>query len=122
MPEARHVIYTLQGIQALHQRGSGRMKLLAIEREVPGVTDEQFRPHLKAEAARAWELYRAGVFRELYFRQDQPAAVLVLECADVAEANRVLGTLPLVREGLITFEVIPLAPYPGFSRLFADGT
>jgi hypothetical protein len=98
------------------------VKLLAIEREVPGVRDEQFRPHLKAEAARAWELYRAGVFRELYFRQDQPAAVLVLECADVAEANRVLGTRPLVREGLISFEVIPLAPYPGFSRLFVDGT
>ena len=26
---------------------------------------------------------------------------------------------PLVEQGLIDFEVIPLAPYPGFSRLFA---
>jgi hypothetical protein len=65
-------------------------------------------------------LYQAGVFRELYCRQDRSEAVLVLECADVKEADRVLGTLPLVREGLITFEVIPLIPYPGFSRLFAD--
>ena len=96
------------------------MKLLALEREVPGTTAEQFQPFLEAEAAKVWELYQAGVFRELYFRQDRSEAVLVLECADVQEADRVLGTLPLVQQGLITFEVIPLVPYPGFSRLFAD--
>lgn len=96
------------------------MKILAMEQDVPGVTGEDFQPHLRAEAARAWELHQAGVFRELYFRQDWPGAVLVLECADVQEAKEVLNTLPLVKEGLITFEVIPLIPYPGFSRLFAE--
>ena len=74
------------------------MRILAIEREVEGVTDEEFSPHLKEEAARVWELYQAGVFRELYFRQDQPSAVLVLECADANEASEVLNTLPLVKE------------------------
>ena len=93
--------------------------ILAIEREVPGVTEEAFRPHLKEEAARVWELYQAGAFRELYFRQDQPSAVLVLECADIEEANEILNTLPLVKEELIAFDIIPLIPYPGFSRLFA---
>ena len=96
------------------------MKILAMEREIPGVPDKAFKPHLGAEAARVWELYQAGVFRELYFRQDWPGAVLILECADVEEAREVLDTLPLVQEGLITFDIIPLAPYPGFSRLFAD--
>ena len=96
------------------------MKILAIEREVPGVTDEEFRPHLKEEAVRVWELYQAGVFRELYFRQDQPSAVLVLECADAKEASEILNTLPLVKEELIAFDIIPLTPYPGFSRLFAE--
>ena len=95
------------------------MKILAIERETPGVTAEEFRPHLKAEAARAWELYQAGVFRELYFDRDRHSAVLMLECEDVDQAHRVLGTLPLVNAGLITFDIIPLMPYPGISRLFA---
>ncbi|MDY6868682.1 MAG: muconolactone Delta-isomerase family protein [Chloroflexota bacterium] len=95
------------------------MVILAIEREVPDVTGEEFRPHLKEEAVRVWELYQAGVFRELYFRQDQPSAVLVLECADIEEARQVLNTLPLVKEQLIAFDIIPLIPYPGFSRLFA---
>ena len=30
-----------------------------------------------------------------------------------------LPTLPFVQAGLITFEVVPLAPYPGVARLFA---
>ena len=98
------------------------MKIIAIEKEIPGLTADDFRPHTKAEAAKVWELFQAGVFRELYFRQDRPEAVLVLECADVDEANEVLNTLPLVKEGLITFEVIPLGPYPGFARLFAAET
>jgi hypothetical protein len=33
------------------------MKILAIERELPGATAEAFRQHGQAEAARAWELY-----------------------------------------------------------------
>jgi len=98
------------------------MKILALEQDVPGVREEQFQPHLKAEAARVWELYQAGVLREIYFRQDRTQAVLVLECADVQEARCVLETLPLVRAGLIDFEVIALIPYPGFSRIFAPGS
>jgi muconolactone delta-isomerase len=98
------------------------MKILAIEKEVPDLTAEDFKPHLKAEAARVWELYQVGVFRELYFRQDRHEAILILECANVEDANEVLNTLPLVKEGLITFDIIPLGPYPGFSRLFAEET
>lgn len=97
------------------------MKILALEKEVPGVKAEQFRPYLKAEAGRAWGLYQAGVFRELYFRQDRPEAVLILECGTLEEAHKMLGSLPLVKEGLIVFELIPLRAYPGFARLFAEG-
>jgi muconolactone delta-isomerase len=96
------------------------MKILAMEKEVPGLTGEDFKPHLKAEATRVWELYQSGLFRELFFRADRHEAVLILECADIEEAHEVLNELPLVKEGLITFDVIPLVPYPGFSRLFAE--
>ncbi|MCB8983199.1 MAG: superoxide dismutase [Ardenticatenaceae bacterium] len=95
------------------------MKLIAMESELPGATAVQFQQHSRAEALRVWELYQAGIVRQVYFRADRPEAVLVLECADVAEAESALQTLPLVAAGLITFEIIPLAPYPGFARLFA---
>ncbi len=96
------------------------MKILALETEMHGATDDRFAPHLAAEARRAWELHQSGVIRELYFREDADAAVLVLECASVEEARRALATLPLVREGLIGFDLIPLRAYPGFARLFGE--
>uniref|UniRef100_A0A7C2INJ1 Superoxide dismutase n=1 Tax=Ammonifex degensii TaxID=42838 RepID=A0A7C2INJ1_9THEO len=96
------------------------MKILAIEREKPGAGAEDFRPHLKAEAARAWELYEAGIIRELYFDADRHCAVLILECADADEARKALSSLPLVEQGLIEFEIIPLVPFSGFARLFCD--
>lgn len=101
------------------------MKLLALEHDAPGVGAADFKPqvtalHLRAEAGRVWELQQAGILREIYFRQDESAAVLVLECADVAEAQRALATLPLVQAGLIIFEIIPLRPYPGLARLFVS--
>jgi muconolactone delta-isomerase len=95
------------------------MKILAIEHDPPGVHDDQFTEALlQAEARRAWELQQAGIIRELYFRADRDEAVLVLECPNVAEALEVVNTLPLVHDRLIEFELIPLAPYPGFARLF----
>jgi hypothetical protein len=95
------------------------MKILALEVEVPGVADEAFEPHLRDEARRAWALQQEGVIRELYFRDDQPLAVLVLECPTLESARVALASLPLVRHGLIRFDLIPLRAYPGFARLFA---
>ncbi|HEX3050311.1 MAG TPA: hypothetical protein VHP83_06635 [Aggregatilineaceae bacterium] len=96
------------------------MKILAIEREVPGAPANEFGPILNEEAAHLWKLVQAGIVRETYFRADRTDAVLILECADVDEANRVLGEFPLVQAGLIVFEVIPLRAYPGFARLFGE--
>ena len=96
------------------------MKIIALEAEVPGVTAEQFQPLLPAEARRVWALYLSGVLREIHFRADQHTAVLMLECDGVDAARAVLDTLPLRRAGLITFDLIPLTPYSGFARLFAD--
>lgn len=96
------------------------MKILALEKEIPNTSPEQFAPHLKAEAFYIWELYKSGQLREIYFRQDHSEAVLVLECANKETAHQILDSLPLVQLGLIEFEVIPLIPYPGFERLFGD--
>jgi hypothetical protein len=58
------------------------------------------------------------LIRELYFRADESSAVLVLECPSMEDAAKILSELPFVREGLISFELIPLRAYPGFARLF----
>jgi hypothetical protein len=95
------------------------MKILAIEKELPDTTPEQFAPLLKAEALRVWELYQSGAVREIYFSQEEHSAVIILECDDLSQAKTLLQTLPLVQAGLIRFDLTTLVPYPGFGRLFS---
>jgi muconolactone delta-isomerase len=94
------------------------MKILAMEKEIPGARAGQFESYRKEEARRVWALYKQGIVREMHFRQDRHEAILLFECADPGEARRVLDTLPLVEKGPIDFDIIPLVPYPGFERLF----
>lgn len=95
------------------------MRILALEPERSGASTAASQPQLAEEAKSVWRLYQDDVIGEAYFRADRTAAVMVLECADVTEARRTLARLPLVSAELIEFELIPLTPYPGFSRLFA---
>lgn len=95
------------------------MKILAIEKEIPGITDDKFTKEiLQKEAKKVWELYKAGIIRELYFHKDENYAVLILECNNIKDAKKFLGQLPLVNERLIEFNIIPLSVYDGFARLF----
>jgi len=93
------------------------MKILAIEKEMPGVLDTDYQPFLEAEARKAWELHQKGLIRELYFT-DEHCAVLILEARDKAHAREIVGQLPLVQQKLIDFELLALTAYPGFARLF----
>lgn len=96
------------------------MRIIAIEVEKPGLNKRDFVPHLRDEAKEGWKLYKEGFIREMYFRDDKPEAVLILEAENLVEAKEKLSTLPLVKNGFITFELIPLRPYHGFERLFGD--
>jgi len=75
---------------------------------------------LKDESKHAWELYKKGTFRELYFRTDHPEAVVILECENVDEAKKIMSELPLVKAGYIDFEYIPVGPFIPFENLFGS--
>ena len=96
------------------------MKVLALGRDTAPADNPRFAEVRPAEARRVWELYQADVFREMYFRADRPNGVLVLEVPGLAEAREAIDSLPLVAAGLIDFDLVPLKPYPGFARLFAE--
>jgi hypothetical protein len=95
------------------------MKIIALEIPGPRAGQRISERSLEAEARRVWELEQEGLIREMYFRADRNDAVMVLECPDPAAAELALATLPLVRENLIGFELVPLRAYPGFARLFS---
>lgn len=94
------------------------MKILALEIEKPGVASSVFAKYLEEEARHAWQLYKNDIIRELYFDKDQHTAVLMLECSSIEEAEKYLSELPLVKNNLIEFKLIPLTNYNGFERLF----
>ena len=96
------------------------MKILAIEKEVKKISPLQRESLLKKEASVVWKYYQKGVVREIYFDIDDHIAVLILECTDKKEAEKILSTLPLVKEGYIVFELNALVPYSGFARLMCD--
>lgn len=96
------------------------MKILAIEKEIKKINPAQRDVLLKKEASVVWRLYQKGIVREIYFDIDDHIAVLILECGDKDEANKILMSLPLVKEGYINFELNALVPYSGFSRLMCN--
>jgi len=98
------------------------MKIIALSQERPEATREDFQPYLEAESRAVWDLHLQGILREIHFRTDRKSAALILECNSVDEAEDALATLPLVREQLISFDVIPLRPYDGYAKLFRDGS
>lgn len=95
------------------------MRVLAIERELPMPAHQNLRDLLREEAAIVWDLQQRGVIRDLWFTAADRRAVVMLECANAAEARQHLATLPLVRSSLIDFTLLELRSYDGFERLFA---
>jgi hypothetical protein len=92
------------------------MKLLAIENETSPVNWEEETEVLINESYEVYHLFQEGVIRDIYFNENENA-VIILECASKVEAANVLSTLPLVKSGLIDFEVMELRPYTGFDRI-----
>jgi hypothetical protein len=96
------------------------VQIIALEVPVPGADPAGFAPLARDEAAVLWRLVQEGIVRGTWFRADRTDAVLLLERGSEAAAREALARLPFVAASLIAFELIPLRPYPGFARLFAD--
>ena len=92
------------------------MKILAIETELKKLNAESDKIILKLEALVVLDLQQKDILREIYFDENH-CAVLILECNDKTEAEKILSELPLVKNGFIQFEIKELHPYTGFSRL-----
>jgi hypothetical protein len=82
------------------------MKFLAVSTNTKDVS-----PYIAAEVQRVDELRAAGTITGGWVKADFSGAVLVLECADAAEATAALNTLPIASNDATAFvltEVIDL--------------
>ncbi|MDR0294771.1 MAG: hypothetical protein LBH91_01060 [Prevotellaceae bacterium] len=92
------------------------MKILAIEKEVEGVSWDNTDDLLAQEAQHVFQLYLSDKLREIYFTEDKNA-VLILETENKTTAKKLLNALPLVKFGKIRFELMELRPYTGYERI-----
>jgi len=99
--------------------GHNLMKILVLPKPIEGVSREELLQHAAAEIQAVWELYAQGICREFYTRANEPGrVVLMFESASVEAAQEALASLPFARLHLIDFDLIPLAPFIGLTRLF----
>jgi hypothetical protein len=94
------------------------MQILAILVRSAGRADSDFAPYRVPEERRVWALIKSAVIRRIWSRADRPGALLLLEAADAAEARETVKSLPMVREGLVDFELMELAPFLALENLF----
>ena len=96
------------------------MKFLAMSKRVPGVPDAEVTKHGEAEALAVFRFMQDGTFDQIYYSADWKGAVLFVHAPSRQEAQKLLGTLPMVRAGCITFDLYGLAPFDHYARLFRD--
>lgn len=92
------------------------MKILLIEKEIPGIKPGDFQNHLEDEARHVWTLYKSDVIREIYFTNEHNA-VIIMEADSKEKVSEIVKKFPLVKNGLITFDIYELNNYDGFERL-----
>jgi len=92
------------------------MKLLAIEQETSAINWNEESETLINESYQVYHLFQEGVIRDINYNENENT-VIILECSSKEEALKKLSTLPLVKAGLTSFEVVKLRPYTGFDRI-----
>ncbi len=93
------------------------MQILAIEKELTEIDPRKMHGLLREEAACVWALKKQEIIRDIWFTCAGKHAVIMLECASEEDAKQHLGSLPLVRQRIIEFDVQALRTYDGFERL-----
>jgi muconolactone delta-isomerase len=85
-------------------------KVIAIGRVTDKWTPEAIRTVMPREVRETVALYLQGRLDQWFVRKDQPGVVFVFNSSDPREVHNLLEALPLGREKMMTFELIPLGP------------
>jgi hypothetical protein len=96
------------------------MKIIALLNFAEGQTPDALAPLAVAEAEAVWKQVKTGLIRGVYYRTEQPGAVLEIEASDITVARAVVEALPAVQAGIVELDqLLLLAPYTGFEALFS---
>ena len=93
------------------------MKVMAIGTLNP-LSPEQRQRYLPKEVPATLQLYLDGKMEQFWLRDKEEGVIFLMSVDSVDEADRLLKALPLVRDGLLMFDLmligplLPLEPLP----------
>ncbi|MFB2981212.1 hypothetical protein [Microseira sp. BLCC-F43] len=96
------------------------MQVLVIARVKSGIAIEQVLPFVSPEAAQVWKFYQSEQIRQIYYIADMSGAVILWEGESVESITQEMQKLPMVKQGILACEILPLKPYTGYASLFSQ--
>ena len=91
---------------------------IVITHDKPNVNWKEQEQLLKQEAKVLWDLQKKGIIRSIWFTKNTREAILIIEAEDTIRTKEIINTFPLVKECLITYDIVELVAYDGYERLF----
>jgi len=85
------------------------LKVMAIGTLKP-LSAEQPQRYLPKEVPATLQLYLDGKMEQFWMRDQQEGVIFLMSVDSVDEADRLLQVLPLVEDGLLSFNLMPIGP------------
>jgi hypothetical protein len=95
------------------------MKVFAIASAQPTLTPEKLQQHMPHEVPATLRLYLEGKVEQFWFREKM-GPIFLMNVESVDEAKATLNALPLVADGLMTYDYLPVGPLAPLGRLIQD--
>jgi hypothetical protein len=86
------------------------MKVFALGSFAKPIPDDERKQLMSKEVPDTLKLYLDGKIDQFWFREDKPGVVFLVNAASIEAARSILEALPLVANGYLAYEYIPVGP------------
>ncbi len=94
-------------------------QFVLITRKAQGVTDSQISALDKEESLAVWQNYQTGLFSQMFDRENKVGgAAIILRADNIDDARAIVNELPLIKNKLIDYDLIPVHHFFPFEALF----
>jgi hypothetical protein len=93
------------------------MKVFAIGNVIKSMTDEDRNRIMPGEVRDTLQLYLDGKIEQFWIREDKPGVVFLINADSVDHAKEITDALPLVPNGFLAFDIIPVGPLASLGLL-----
>ena len=96
------------------------MKVLCVSKWAKAPTPEERNAIMPKEVSATLKLYHDRVIEQMWFKQDAPGVVFLVNAESVEAAKTHVHGLPMGQSGLMDFDFIPVGPLAPLGLLIAE--